>query len=487
MTAADSQSTPSRSRHILTALGSIVIGAMFLWFGRPGLAYYFDPDDVLNTYLAWTTPLGKMLLDCFAPARSLGLLVYKLLYALVGLHPLPFHLFCFALLAVNIYLLYCLARQLTGSWETAMFAALLGSFQSRMESLYNSVANVFDIGSHTFFLCALLFYVRLRTTGRNPGLIQNIALILMYLCALDFKEMAVMLPAVLVCYELVYHGPPRLQGSELRRWLTICILSLVTAAFMLPSFMGAASLTQVYRPQYSLHRFLDNWETYLGFLFYVLHAFSLAAMLTLLALLLAVALVLKSKPLIFCWCFILITPLPVSFIETRGLNVWYIPFVGWVIYAAALIWLLLNKLIPLSARPRARAAVALFVILAALLAAAHTRERAYTFATEGRGDQLIRRFQAQFLAVCPKLPPRSHVLFLDDPFGADQWTPVTLLRLYFHDPELQIQRLKMPVDRTIIDVLSYDFVLDYRGDRFVQLNSRPLIREEVRSLIENRR
>jgi hypothetical protein len=414
-------------------------------------------------------------------------LIYKLLFDLVGLHALLFRFFCFALLAFNIYLLYCVARRLTGSWQAAMFAALLGSFHSRMESLYTSVGNLFDIGCATFFLCALLYYIRWRENGRNAGLLENGALIFIYLCALDFKEMAVALPVVLVCYELVYHGTPGFQRSELRRWLTICILSLVTAAFLLPGFLGASTLAQAYRPQYSLHRFLDNWETYLGFLFYVLHPFSLAAMLTLLGLLLVVALVLKSRPLIFSWCFILIAPLPVSFIDTRGLNVWYIPFVGWVIYAATLLWLLLNKLMPASAK-RGHAAVALFLILAALLAVAHTRQREYTFTSQGRENQRVSRFQSQFVALCPKLPAGSNTLLVDDPFGVDEWTPVTLLRLYFRDPNLDIIRMKLPQTSAVFDFyLTFDFVLDYHGDRLALLNSHPLTPTEVRSLLQNKR
>src|SRR5258707_7923278 len=34
--------------HLVRAVGGITIAAMFLWFARPGLAYYFDTDDIAN-------------------------------------------------------------------------------------------------------------------------------------------------------------------------------------------------------------------------------------------------------------------------------------------------------------------------------------------------------------------------------------------------------------------------------------------------------
>jgi hypothetical protein len=412
-------------------------------------------------------------------------MIYRGLYALVGLHPLPYHLFSLALLAFNIYLLYRLALALTESKATAMLAALFGCFHSRMESLYTSIANLFDIGSCTFFLLALLYYLRLRNDGRHAGLKDHIILIALYLSALNFKEMSATLPVVLACYELIYWGRLRFHVSELRRWLAICILTVTTCAYLLQDLVGKSALIEAYHPQYSLHRFLETWQVYLGHLFYLLVPFPLIPMLMLCALLLVVALLMRSRPLIFCWCFMMITPLPVCFIETRGLNVWYIPFAGWAIYAAALIQSLFHKLLPSPSKLRAVATTLLFLALGVLLALAHNRQRAYTFLGNAGGDQTIRQFVTQFAALDPRLPPGSHALFLNDPFAADTWTPVFLLRLYFRDPSLSIQRTKMRADQSTIAVSSYDFVFDYRGDQLVLVSSHRVSPAEVRVLIDN--
>src|SRR5258708_9696708 len=49
--------------HLVRAIGGITIAAMFLWFARPGLAYYFDTDDIANLGIAGNQPLHKFLLD----------------------------------------------------------------------------------------------------------------------------------------------------------------------------------------------------------------------------------------------------------------------------------------------------------------------------------------------------------------------------------------------------------------------------------------
>jgi hypothetical protein len=74
-------------------------------------------------------------------------------------------------------------------------------------------------------------------------------------------------------------------------------------------------------------------------------------------------------------------------------------------------------------------------------------------------------------------------LFLNDPFCPEDWTPVLLPRLYFRDPALEIQRVKMAADRGVIAAYSYDFVFDYRNDQLALVSSHRVNPEEVRILI----
>jgi len=195
------------------------------------------------------------------------------------------------------------------------------------------------------------------------------------------------------------------------------------------------------------------------------------------------ALLMRSRPLIFCWCFMMIAPLPVSFIETRGLNVWYIPFAGWAIYGATLLLSALHKLLPSRSRLRESLTVTMFLTVAVLLVIAHTRQRSYTFLGNAGGDQTIKRFVTQFAELSPSLFPGSRTLLLDDPFSTREWTPVLLLRLYYRNPALEIQRVKMPEDQGVIAGSSYDYVFDCRNDTLELVNSHRVSPDEVHALI----
>src|SRR5215831_16274583 len=98
---------------VLTVLG------FFAFFAGDGLYAYFTPDDMMNLYDSWFRPLVET-------DRYLGTLVYRGLFALAGLNPLPYRAVCMALLLVNLGLLYRFCVRLTGSREAGALACLVG-------------------------------------------------------------------------------------------------------------------------------------------------------------------------------------------------------------------------------------------------------------------------------------------------------------------------------------------------------------------------
>ena len=54
---------PSESalRKILYPLTAAIVLAYFLFFTWRSVHRYFDPDDMMNLYLAWNKPLGQVL------------------------------------------------------------------------------------------------------------------------------------------------------------------------------------------------------------------------------------------------------------------------------------------------------------------------------------------------------------------------------------------------------------------------------------------
>ncbi len=413
----------------------------------------------MNLRRSWPKPIWEMIRDCiflWQPAyRPLGDLAYRLMFELAGLHPWLYHLVCFALLIGNSFLLYCLAQRLTQSHAIALITALIGCFHSRMDALYLSPATIYDIGCCAFYWGALLYYVRLRQSEKPLTLSQAAVMILLFICALDFKEMAVTLPVMI----LVYEG---LWGGRQKPIATVIFLLLITAVFVIPRALGSSALSQSYKPQFTAARFLENWETYVGYLLYRRTSFSPRSLYLLWAGLGAVALALRSRPLLFSFLFLVIAPLPICFVEPRGLNVFYIPLAGWAMYAAIIVCKVAGERFPAPA----------FVLVAAFLCYFHVRDGHNRFYPGDGKSDLIRDFQRQVSALHPAVRRGTRILFLNDPFDAVEWTPSSLLQLKYRDPELEIDRYKMPDQRAASVGKVYDIVFDYRQDHVVEVQGK---------------
>ena len=84
-------------RYCRVAGASLTIAAVFLFLAGDGLSAYFTPDDMMNLYGAWFRPVLEQ-------GRPLGALVYRAIFAVFGLDPLPYRMVCFLLLAGNLVL-----------------------------------------------------------------------------------------------------------------------------------------------------------------------------------------------------------------------------------------------------------------------------------------------------------------------------------------------------------------------------------------------
>ncbi|MGI8742042.1 MAG: hypothetical protein ACR2NN_05645 [Bryobacteraceae bacterium] len=441
---------------IRVAAASALIAAIFFRFARPGLGYYFTADDVMNLRRAWPEPVWHFARDCFtfSPVayRPFGLLEYRAIFALVGFHPLPFHLISFGFLSFNLVLLAWLARRLTGSIKIGLLAALIGCFHSRMDYLYLNTGTIYDVICFTLYVGGLVWYMRIRQSGKLPDAWQTAFLLPMYLGALNSKEIAATWPVMLLAYELLYHGRVQVRRS----WI-IWLSSLLTAVFLARKLSSASVLVQGYKPRYSFGTLLQNWEAYTSGLFYGEGQVRAGVVFVLWLALLVTALVLRSKALQFSWVFLFLTPLPVSFIETRGLYVWYVPLAGWAVYLATVIALASR---PVRAVP---AQAAVFVACAVLLSLAHFHDRPNRFRpNDGKNDQ-VRDFERQIATLHPTLPKGAHILLLDDPFETNEWTPSSLMQLHYHDSTLEVQRFKQTADRSAIAASRHDFVFTYRN------------------------
>src|SRR5262245_38916236 len=93
-----------------------VVAALSLAFAGDGFRAYFTGDDMMNLYRAWADSPRELMHD----ERPVALLVYRLLFALFGMNPLPYRLVAMSLLVANLALLYAFCFRLSGSREAAV-------------------------------------------------------------------------------------------------------------------------------------------------------------------------------------------------------------------------------------------------------------------------------------------------------------------------------------------------------------------------------
>lgn len=446
-----------RARQLGVAASLVIVG-MFYYFAHPGLSYYFTDDDVMNLRRAWPTPVHELLRQTFTfdpnSYRPVGLLFYRVMFAAAGLHPMPFHWVCFALLVINIGLLFLLAESLTDSIEIAALAALIGCFHSRMDGLYFTTSTIYDILCYTFYFTFILCYIYSR--DRIPLLV----FVLLDVLALNAKEMAVTLPLTIAAYELLYRSPVFSAKWLLHEGRVLIASTLLTTIFCVRKLVLGTPLIASYRPQYSVTRLFENWQSYLAQMVYSNRLPSRGVVMAIWIALIVGAVLLKSKPLKFCCMLILLGPLPACVIEPRGLSTLYIPFTGWVIYTATLLGYIRQRVLGwLKLGP-----VFLFAGVGTALAYAHAHDRPNRFYPGNGKSELVRNFKDDFARLYPTMPADARILLLDDPFESVEWTPISLLQLYYREPELDIQRVKQ---QQITPDTKWDHIVTYNNGHVV--------------------
>ncbi|MEI9976058.1 MAG: hypothetical protein WDO73_30765 [Ignavibacteriota bacterium] len=178
----------------------LALMALFLVVNRPAYKGYFTDDD-FDT-LSWTrhASIGEFAKGLLSPGfqtnnfRPVGHLLYRVEWQLFGWDFKKYLATTHALHFLNIWLIWLLARKLGAKPFAAaagcvFFALHPGYFEAVWKPAY-----VFDVLCATFCLLSLLSYVR----GRW---------VVSFLCfwlAYKSKELAVMVPFVLACYEIWY-------------------------------------------------------------------------------------------------------------------------------------------------------------------------------------------------------------------------------------------------------------------------------------------
>ena len=463
-------------------LGGVLVCTYFLWLSGSGLRAGLTHDDLLNLWRAHVeTTLPTLVADFFvffrfsSALRPLGELFYYAFFVAFQFDPLPYRVARYAALCANAFLTYALARRLSGSRHVGGASALLHCYHVGFWPMYLNTGMCFDIFCFFFYYAILVYYVRVRQERRYPRAREILLIAMLYLCALNSKEMAATLPAMIAIYELLFHRPD-LAWRNYRQALTTLVTGLMAVAFVAGRLAGPQSIRHGggYALDISIGAYLDLFRRSFNEIFYQQDLFGIVTATALLAAMLIAGLVTRDRTLLFAWFLTTIGVLPVAFIAPRPMYAIYLPALGLALYAATTL-VRLGALVQALGRYRERTGqVVLFVGLALLLGSAHADIAAKSQYFEKMTPQYrdIQSVIRQFRRLHPNLPTGSRVLLLKNPFegqAMEVLSPEFIVSLlYGRDVDVD-RAFAMDRELTPAEIANYDFVFTAEGSRIVEV------------------
>jgi hypothetical protein len=483
-----------RGRRVAAAaLFFAVVVVYFFIEAWQGLYVRLSPDDLMNLYTAfhdvsWLRLITANLTPFSTLYRPLGSLYYRSVYSAFGLNPLAFRAVTYAFLVINLGLLFLLVRQLSGRRQIAALAVLIWAYHSRLFDIYDNNGTVYDVVCFTFYCATLLYYARVRPAGSFTWRSAAIVLAL-FTAAMNAKEMAATLPAMMLAYEIIYCRPGR---GEVRPWLTralvvvwIAFVSVAVAMVVREAYINGYRGNPLYHVRIAFPQFFSTNGSFLDemILWYKEpRVFTPAVILLFWGALIVIAVLSRRQYVRFLVFFVIVTPLPVVFIPTRTFFAMYLTYAGYATLVAALIietrdylWKRVWKRtkIPDGLFEPEQLATVAFLLICVVHFNSLDPYKDVIGGDRNRMRQKIAGIIDAFgaAATCP--PPGGTMLFLHDPYKRDEWFLEFTAGLVCGDVALQPARAQLytrPVTRA--DWQAFDLVMDYREGRFEFVSGR---------------
>lgn len=146
--------------------------------------------------------------------------IYRLQYLLFGFHPWGYHFFNIVIHIFNGLLFYGILRCISGAPKISFLAAAIFLVHPVQTEAVTCVSGISNVMCAFFMLLAFDGYLR-----RKEGQFWFIYALLMFAAALLTKEQAVMLPFIVVCYDL-FLAKDRRVAAMLIRWSIFGLLLL---------------------------------------------------------------------------------------------------------------------------------------------------------------------------------------------------------------------------------------------------------------------
>ncbi len=449
------------SRSALVLLGLITVYALFLSGG--GIRGFFTGDDGGNLSLSqnhgyWSVPFSRLLLSTVSVVtpeyRPVGGLFYRSLYALAGFHPLPFRIACFAIMIANFILTYRLLNRLTNP-VTAITAVAFTCYHASFVDLYWSTGTVYDLLCYGFLLLGFLFYLRARErTSRGAWRAFSYSLVAFAL-AIGSKEMALVLPPILVLFELLRVEPARASIRVRIAW--IAVFGALAAASLASKLLADnfLKLGSLYVVHWSGPYIANSYRHYLTLLCYMPRPLTNLECSLLLLGMVAIGSVLRARVYWFGLLFFFAALVPVAVITPRSGFVMYLPLAGLGLSAA-------TATVALAERLPIRAAFVPIAVLTFLLPL-HMLARPRFETSVSRYHALTRRFFEQIGQKLPNPGPAPRILLFDDSYAPDDWTLLFLSRLHYDKPRLWLERKRTTDAADRNDLALYDYICTFDG------------------------
>jgi hypothetical protein len=427
--------------------------AYFLYFNWEGLWAHFAADDMMNMAEYARVPPLRHILHQFMPWRGfnrpLGAAYYVPLLHLFGLNPLAYHAVLLSILAGNLWLLYAFARAIGCGELQAGLAALFAAYHAGLSVLYYNTAFIYDVLCFSFYMAAFVYYARVRASGRVARSRETAVFLLLYLCSLNAKEMALTMPIMLLAYEWYYQRPAWRRWRDGLEWLRgpgriVFLAGLLNLVYLYGKAFGPDPIMALpaYRPVFSLRRLFAFEKRALYDLSLFSGPFGWKGVVAVWLALLYLAWRRKRPVLRFSWVFLMLAPLPIAFLEGRGGACLYIPYAGWAVFAAVLLTdtagaaarFLVGE--PVFHWMGRRALCGALLVLSVFYWARANDYQRKEFIRPAMADlgrvtySTIRQLQS----LNPRLDPNSHVVFLNDPF--EGWDISFIAELWFRDPSI---------------------------------------------------
>ena len=463
-------------------MGLLVL-AYFLYFASDGLRAHWAPDDMMNMAGYWERgtwwAIGSQVMLASNAYRPMGALFYLPLYSVFGLDPLPFRIVIFLILAANVWLSYRFARLLGSTEMVAGLTALMVSYHAAMGELFYRTSTVYDILCFLFYVGAMVYYLSIRARAGTPDRWQAAVWVALFVCALNSKEMAVTLPLLLLAYEWLYHPP--VTRREWRTWIwkqnRLALIGIaLNVIYLYGRKYGADPLMQMdaYRPVFTLRRAIEFHRAAIAELFYLPDPLSGTGLIVVALIVTYVAWRCRRGDLRFFWFWIVLTPLPIEFLQNRTHFCLYLPLLGWAmlsatvamgIVAAASEWLSRERLLARLRQPLLQAVLSAAVVVSLAAETAYRKEAlvAQAQAAHGSGTWSVIQ-QLGSIGLRPR--PSDRLIFLNDPY--EGWDMLFIAELTFHQRGLRIWlQNKTPLPAAEVDAMDHVFRFD--GWRMTQV------------------